>query len=164
MRERKFRLWHKETGAFLKVFPYEWKDGVYTNGKPNKFFDNKFQFSEDNKECNRIEGKSVFLTIDGSVIGILPIDNLTHKTVDYSDEYIVSEFTGLKDKKGKDIFEGDILMTETDKPMVVTWSNKFASFCLNRDGWAFQHWFGEACNPENCEVIGDIYSNPELIK
>ena len=46
-REIKFRLWHKETGAFLKVWPYNSKDGVYTNGKPNRFFDNKFEFSED---------------------------------------------------------------------------------------------------------------------
>jgi len=74
------------------------------------------------------------------------------------------EHTGLSDKQGVDIYEGDIITTQTSKNMVISWSDKFASFCINRDGWAFQHWFGEACNPEHCEVIGNIYENPELLK
>lgn len=80
------------------------------------------------------------------------------------DEVELMQFTGLFDKNGKEIYEGDIIKTETDKLMAITWSQKFASFCLNRDGWAFQHWFGEACNPKNCEVIGNIYENESLLK
>ena len=74
------------------------------------------------------------------------------------------EFTGLHDKNGKEMFESDILRTATDKPMVVSWSKKFASFCLNQEGWVFTHWFGESCNPSDCEVLGNIYENPELLK
>ncbi len=71
--------------------------------------------------------------------------------------------TGLLDKNGKEIFEGDIIKTGTDKPMVVTWSERFASFCIDRDGWAFKHWFGEAFESTDCEVIGNILQNPELL-
>ena len=79
------------------------------------------------------------------------------------DKYTLMQYTGLKDKNGKEIYEGDILQINTDKPMVVNWSIKFASFVLNRDGWAFSHWFGESCEPGECEVIGNIYETPELI-
>ena len=79
-------------------------------------------------------------------------------------EYILMEYTGLKDKNGVKIFEGDVLKTETEKPMVVGWSERFASFVLNREGWLFSHWFGESCDPEKCEIIGNIHQNYELLK
>lgn len=91
------------------------------------------------------------------------IQSIETKQVEYIKTDTLCQFTGLKDKNGKDIFKGDILKTATDKPMIVEWSDKFASFVLNRSGWAFSHWFGESCNPEDCEVIGNKYDNPELL-
>lgn len=76
----------------------------------------------------------------------------------------VMQFTGMKDQNGKVIYEGDILQTCTDKALVVSWSNKYASFVLNRNGWAFSHWFGESCEADDCIIIGNIHENPELLK
>jgi uncharacterized phage protein (TIGR01671 family) len=73
------------------------------------------------------------------------------------------QFTGLLDKNGKEIYEADIIKTTTDKLMAITWSERFASFCIERDGWAFQHWFGEAMEANECEIIGNIHESPELL-
>ncbi|WP_051878421.1 YopX family protein [Chryseobacterium sp. FH1] len=80
-----------------------------------------------------------------------------------SDNLIWLQFIGLLDKNKKEIYKGDILKTETGKLMVVSWSEKFASFVLIREEWAFAHWFGESCNADDCEIVGNIYQNPELL-
>jgi uncharacterized phage protein (TIGR01671 family) len=87
-------------------------------------------------------------------------DEYWHKIEDF----ILMEYTGLKDKNGVEIYKGYIVTTNTGKNMVIGWSDRFASFVIEREDWVFQHYFGESMESEDCEIVGDIYQNPELLK
>jgi uncharacterized phage protein (TIGR01671 family) len=67
----------------------------------------------------------------------------------------IMQFTGLKDKNGKEIYEGDIVMLNGSKVPKVMEFRK-GSFCLD------YIYFGTEAY--RMEVIGNIYENPELIK
>ena len=79
----------------------------------------------------------------------------------------VGQYTGLKDKNGKRIFEGDICRnTRTGEIVSVKWHGTMAGYVWNKrraDGFLFD--FGElfrAC--DKYEVIGNIHDNPEMLK
>jgi uncharacterized phage protein (TIGR01671 family) len=103
------------------------------------------------------------------------------------DEFEIMQYTGLKDKNGKEIYEGDILKVKT------SWYNsnkdnakdRFNSCIRGETFWSVEHKifnnfigfrvygidrrFNKPLNPNmiiNCdaEVIGNIYENPELLE
>ena len=83
------------------------------------------------------------------------------------DQSTVGQYTGLKDKNGKRIFEGDICRnTRTGEIVSVKWHGTMAGYVWNKmraDGFLFD--FGElfrAC--DKYEVIGNIHDNPEMLK
>lgn len=76
----------------------------------------------------------------------------------------LGQYSGLKDKNRVDIYEGDILKTDNGDIVEVRYEKIYASFGLWKKGWAFLHYFHEAVEPQCCEVIGNIYDNPEMIE
>lgn len=76
----------------------------------------------------------------------------------------VGQFTGLYDKNGKEIYEGDIVRCNEFVYEVVYESKRFASFALRRDKDMYDHYFGEAMECDACEIIGNIHDNPELLE
>ena len=73
----------------------------------------------------------------------------------------ICQCTGLKDKNDKLIWENDILNSGN---LVVTWREALASYCLTKKRWMYQHFFGEAVDACDCEVIGNVFDNPELLE
>lgn len=84
-------------------------------------------------------------------------------TIYPADKLIPLQFTGLKDRNGREIYEGDVVLAGENK-CLVKWNQAFASFCLVKSGWMHSHYFGESVAPEECEIIGNIHENPELLE
>lgn len=76
---------------------------------------------------------------------------------------ILIRSTGLHDREGKEIWEGDVLSCGDDSGIVVVWDERTAGFGLDKIGWAFRHFFAEALDSRDSAVIGNIHSHPHLL-
>ena len=89
---------------------------------------------------------------------------------------ILMQYTGLKDKNGKEIYEGDIVKVKLYKGeeekyfigkveyfgsnFIVDADNNSEYHVYDLDGFGIDYRY----NLEDCEVIGNIYDNPELLE
>lgn len=84
------------------------------------------------------------------------------------DPETVGQFTGLMDKNGAEIYEGDILKWSNGRSYVVKfWEGMFyASVEECNDGFLGGFPLHALTDYEDrrCEIVGNIYDNPELLK
>lgn len=82
------------------------------------------------------------------------------------DPETVGEWTGLYDKNGTKVFEGDVLAITDKYDHTVKWSVdcKLSAFCANQNGVNYSTYLGEFANGYySMEVIGNVYDNAELL-
>ncbi len=74
----------------------------------------------------------------------------------------IGQYTGLTDKNGTKIFEGDIvdILTENEEIGVVAYND--GGFLVEADSFCVT--FQDNINGTDVEIIGNIHDNPELLK
>jgi uncharacterized phage protein (TIGR01671 family) len=103
-----------------------------------------------------------FITFDGNPIEVVAQEGWFETN---GLKYELMQYTGLKDKNGKEIYEGDIVIGESygDYPLIIKWDYERTGFyCHDPIGDDDDHL--NMFEMRTGEVIGNIYETPELIK
>ena len=145
MREIKFRCWDK---ANVSVY------SSASDSKRMSFYGPEFDMDDD-RNCIS------FFTPKGKQAPFGDYDSQRR--------YILMQFTGLKDKNGKEIYEGDICSVGFETPLgivmhkgVMKFNEKLAQFGLDVET-ELENIPDHVVKKEPPEIIGNIYESPELL-
>jgi len=170
MREIKFRAWDKKRKEM-------WYPEDMTHGK-----------MVDPDNCGSLiycDIEQLALGADGTIYILDECGNFEN-AVAIGENYELMQFTGLKDSKGKEIYEGDIVSWKAEGAIgewlvgIVKWEeDRFIVERVNSPLWVYEgitcrsyaikgEFYAEHRIPsfewDELEIIGNIYENPELLK
>ena len=103
--------------------------------------------------------------VGGGDIWIIDEDSVAGDWIVNNDLHLMQS-TGLHDKNGKEIFEGDILDYKGRKALV-RWHGSYASFIyrfVDELQKRNTEWKLLYLAYMKCEIIGNVYENPELLE
>lgn len=133
-REIKFRIWDKIRSCYAKQIT------TYKLDRNNNInliiYLDKTNKMQEIKECDKI----------------------------YTNEFIIQQYTGLKDKNDKEIYEGDIVIFRNGNYEVIYNYDRFElknfnEYIFENNQKLFIHY-----DLQDCIVIGNVYQNPKLLE
>ena len=131
------------------------------------------KFRGKNKEGKWIYGTGVVKVIVNcketnalEIIQSVDYDELDYYVPNYDSEEIrpdtIGQYTGLKDKNGKEIYEDDIVyVISEDENAFILWDNVTSSYVIQFNSWCadFHNYY-----EKELEVVGNIYDNKNLLE
>lgn len=154
-REIRFRVWDSKAEHF-------WKDG--SSGEDG------YGWNED-WLCITMDGQ-VAIFDSASSVYVKSISALTESYGGESseqDRFVIQQFTGLKDKNGKEIYCGDIVKGYFDTNEVEDYIWLSLTDEEKKNGWKLFKIdmdiveFARQQLPEELEIVGNVMENPNLL-
>lgn len=81
---------------------------------------------------------------------------------DIKENLILMQYTGLKDKNGKEIYEGDVLREKFNDGNT-TQTHDIFTFYWENGAYTDGEWYFADMDFTEIEIIGNIYENPDLL-
>lgn len=119
-----------------------------------------------NKFVHENRDKDYLLDFEGNIVFPDTVGEL-HKRVDFC-HLIIQQFTGLSDKNGVEIYEGDILENNLNHPDykfgTIIFDEIYSLFGIKYDGLTRTVKTDKYECASRFEVVGNLFQNPELLE
>lgn len=142
MRENKYRAWDKTRNMYGQVLGINWPCGDHDEKFPDGRKGRLDLFNPENES-------------DCGFWGI------------WIEKADIEQFTGLHDKNGREIYEGDIIKTDYEDSIcqrgLVEFDIENGAFCVKNERGLWQR-FGVTIFTEDYEVIGNIHETRDISK